>query len=97
MATKTKAIASALTLVDAALEPEQVYMVVDLLYETAGLYPPDKTQTLIEYFENRLIDNNLPLTIEEYEGSPQSPEFIERKRVVLSFYEDDYADDEEEE
>lgn len=97
MANKTEAIASALTLVDVALEPKQAYMVLDLLYETAGLYPADETQSLIEYFEDRIADNNLPLSIEEYEGRSQSPEFEERKRVVLNFFEDGYSDDEEEE
>ena len=95
MATKTKA--SALALVDLALEPEQAYMVLDLLYETAGLYPYDNTQALIEYVEGRLTDANLPLTIEEHENRPVSPEFEERKRVVLSFFDTPEAEEEEEE
>ena len=95
MATKTKA--SALTLVDLSLEPTQAYMVLDLLYETAGLYPYESTQELIEYVEGRLTDVNLPLTIEEHENRPVSPEFEERKRVVLSFFDTPEADEEEEE
>ena len=84
MATKV----NPLTLVDLSLEPEQAYMVVDLLYETAGLYPAEKTQELIEYVEGRLLDANLPLTIEEHQGVALSPEFEERKRLVLDFFQD---------
>lgn len=91
MATKV----SPLTLVDLSLEPEQAYMVVDLLYETAGLYPAEKTQALIEYVEERVLDANLPLTIEEHQGISLSPEFEERKRLVLNFFQDSVEDTEE--
>ena len=80
--------ASPLTLVDLTLEPTQAYMVLDLLYETAGLYPNDATQELIEYIEDRLDDLDLPPTVEEYEGRPKSPEFEEHKRMVLTFFDD---------
>jgi hypothetical protein len=91
MATKV----SPLTLVDLSPEPEQVYMLVDLLYETAGLYPPEKTQALIEYLEGRLLDAGLPLTIEEHQGVALSPEFEERKRLVLDFFADGVEEPEE--
>lgn len=88
MATK----ASPLTLVGLSLEPEQAYMIVDLLYETAGLYPADNTQALIEYVEGRVLDADLPLTIEEHQGISLSPEFEERKRLVLNFFQDSIED-----
>lgn len=95
-ATKPKAVASPLTIVDLSLDPKQAYMILDLLYETAGLFPLDKCQELIEYIEDRLIDYNLPLSLDEFEGNPISPEFEDRKRVVLSFFDNNYQDDEEE-
>jgi hypothetical protein len=93
VATKTKV--SPLTLVNLTLEPEQTYMIVDLLYETAGLYPTEKTQALIEYIEGRVLDAGLPLTIEEHQGVALSPEFEERKRLVLDFFADGVEEPEE--
>jgi hypothetical protein len=65
------------------------------LYETAGLYPTEKTQALIEYIEGRVLDAGLPLTIEEHQGVALSPEFEERKRLVLDFFADGVEEPEE--
>lgn len=66
--------ANTLTLVDMALTPEQAYIVLEALYETEGLFKPEDTKEVIDYIENRLIDSELPLSIEAYQEEIKSPE-----------------------
>ena len=75
--------ANTLTLVDVALTPEQVYIVLEALYETEGLFSPEDTKDVIDYIEDRLIDAELPLNIEEYQEEIKSPENVERKSLNI--------------
>lgn len=75
--------ASTLTLVDVSLTPEQAYIVLEALYETEGLFKPEDTKDVIDYIENRMIDAELPLSIEEYQDEVKSPEDNTWKSVSI--------------
>lgn len=72
-----------LTLVDLSPTPQQVYIMLEALYETEGLFKPEDTKEVIDYLEARLIDAELPLTPEQYEEEIQSPENSTYKQVNL--------------
>lgn len=64
--------ASSLTLVDLMPTPEMVYTILDALYADDSLNPDDDLDA-IRYIEKRLVEQDLPLTREEYEESIKSP------------------------
>lgn len=75
--------ANTLTLLDLSLTPEQTYIVLEALYETEGLFKPEDTKEVIDYIEDRMIDAELPLSIDEYQDEIKSPENLSRKSVDL--------------
>ena len=82
---------SSLTLVEMAPTPELVYLLLDTLYETNGLYEPEATLEAIQYLENKLVECGLPVALEEYESEIQSPENEQYKR--LSLWEESVVED----
>jgi hypothetical protein len=82
---------SSLTLVEMAPTPELVYLLLDTLYETNGLYEPEATLEAIQYLESKLVECGLPVALEEYETTIQSPENEQYKR--LSLWEESVVDD----
>jgi hypothetical protein len=83
--------ASSLTLVEMTPRPEMVYLLLDTLYETNGLYEPEATLEAIQYLESKLVECGLPVALEEYESGIQSPENEQYKR--LSLWEESVVDD----
>jgi hypothetical protein len=71
--------------------PELVYLLLDTLYETNGLYEPEATLEAIQYLESKLVECGLPVALEEYESGIQSPENEQYKR--LSLWEESVVDD----
>jgi hypothetical protein len=71
--------------------PELVYLLLDTLYETNGLYEPEATLEAIQYLESKLVECGLPVALEEYESEIQSPENEQYKR--LSLWEESVVDD----
>jgi hypothetical protein len=74
---------SSLTLVEMAPRPELVYLLIDALYETNGLYEPEATKDAIDYLESKLVECGLPVSQEDYEETIQSPENEQYKRLSL--------------
>lgn len=74
---------NSLTLVEMAPRPELVYLLLDTLYETNGLYEPEATLEAIQYLESKLIECGLPVALEEYETTIQSPENEQYKRITM--------------
>lgn len=74
---------SSLTLVEMAPRPELVYLLLDTLYETNGLYEPEATLDAIQYLESKLIECGLPVALEDYETTIQSPENEQYKRITV--------------
>jgi hypothetical protein len=74
---------SSLTLVEMAPTPELVYLLLDTLYETNGLYEPEATLEAIQYLESKLVECGLPVELEEYETTIQSPENEQYKRIIM--------------
>jgi hypothetical protein len=66
--------ATSLTLVDVALEPEMIYNILDALYDDTYNNALDNLDA-INYLEARLLDNDLPLERETYEETIKSPEY----------------------
>lgn len=75
--------ANSLTLVEMTPRPELVYLLLDTLYETNGLYEPEATLEAIQYLESKLIECGLPVALEEYETTIQSPENEQYKRITM--------------
>jgi hypothetical protein len=71
--------------------PELVYLLLDTLYETNGLYEPEATLDAIQYLESKLVECGLPVALEDYETTIQSPENEQYKR--LSLWEEDVVED----
>jgi hypothetical protein len=71
--------------------PELVYLLLDTLYETNGLYEPEATLDAIQYLESKLVECGLPVALEDYESQIQSPENEQYKR--LSLWEEDVVED----
>jgi len=82
---------SSLTLVEMAPRPELVYLLLDTLYETNGLYEPEATLDAIQYLEGKLVECGLPVALEDYESQIQSPENEQYKR--LSLWEENVVED----
>jgi len=82
---------TSLTLVEMAPTPELVYLLLDTLYETNGLYEPEATLDAIQYLESKLVECGLPVALEDYETTIQSPENEQYKR--LSLWEEDVVED----
>ena len=82
---------SSLTLVEMAPTPELVYLLLDTLYETNGLYEPEATLEAIQYLEGKLVECGLPVALEDYETTIQSPENEQYKR--LSLWEENVVED----
>jgi len=82
---------SSLTLVEMTPTPELVYLLLDTLYETNGLYEPEATLDAIQYLESKLVECGLPVALEDYESQIQSPENEQYKR--LSLWEEDVVED----
>lgn len=74
---------NSLTLVDMSPTPEFVYIVLDSLYNDEMHYP-EEVKEVIDYFEGRLLDYNLPLDRDTYEESIRSPESEQYKRLILA-------------
>jgi hypothetical protein len=81
--TKEQVMANTLTLVDLALTPEQVYLVLGSLYETEGLFSPEDTLDAIRYIEGRMVDAELPLDMDTYQETIKSPETTTYKSINL--------------
>jgi hypothetical protein len=71
--------------------PELVYLLLDTLYETNGLYEPEATLEAIQYLEGKLVECGLPVALEDYETTIQSPENEQYKR--LSLWEENVVED----
>jgi hypothetical protein len=76
--------ATSLTLVDVALEPEMVYTILDALYESVEFSGVEAWDT-ITYLEDRLLDADLPIAREVYEEQIKSPDFNPGWREVSIF------------
>jgi hypothetical protein len=74
---------SSLTLVEMTPTPELVYLLLDTLYETNGLYEPEATLDAIQYLESKLVECGLPVALEDYETTLQSPENEQYKRITM--------------
>lgn len=74
---------SSLTLVEMAPTPELVYLLLDTLYETNGLYEPEATLDAIQYLESKLVECGLPVALEDYESGIQSPENEQYKSIAV--------------
>lgn len=75
--------ANSLTLVEMTPTPELVYLLLDTLYETNGLYEPEATLDAIQYLEGKLVECGLPVALEDYETTIQSPENEQYKRITM--------------
>jgi hypothetical protein len=75
--------ANSLTLVEMTPTPELVYLLLDTLYETNGLYEPEATLEAIQYLEGKLVECGLPVALEDYETTIQSPENEQYKRITM--------------
>jgi hypothetical protein len=59
-----------------------VYTMLDALYDLETSHPED-VMDAIDYLEARLVDLDLPLTLEEYAQTIESPENTTWKRVNI--------------
>lgn len=82
---------TSITLVEMTPTPELVYLLLDTLYETNGLYEPEATLEAIQYLESKLVECGLPVALEDYEATIKSPENEQYKR--LSLWEESVVED----